>query len=99
MSTRHTPLPWRAHMTVKAGIRIRGADNTGVCDYVAQADADLICCAVNHYDELLAALEEVCNQYERVRSAEGYPPGQSISIREARVLIAKIQQAKQGGGK
>lgn len=44
---------------------------------------------------LRTALEEVVNQYERVRSAEGYPSAQSDSTRKAKQALALTAPSKE----
>jgi hypothetical protein len=41
--------------------------------------------------EMLESLKEMLRHYERVREAEGYPEGDSLSMKNARAAIAKAE--------
>ena len=65
--SKHTPLPWTPDAQY-----IHGPDGhrfLAVCD---PADSAFICKAVNHHDELVAALQAYQRLYEAVQPAGGW---------------------------
>ncbi len=90
-----SPLPWE-NMLSDCRRFIVSADKTGNYSYVAQvanspsvnmdANADMICRAVNSHSALLAALEGVCEVFKNI------PPG------EASDWIEKCRAAREQAG-
>lgn len=92
----HTAVPWRVY---ENEIRADGDLRTIVATLseppvpysaaVMQANAELICRAVNSHDALLAALAEVCEQHDALLTAHGKPFGWGRLITDnARAAIA-----------
>ena len=49
---------------------------------------------IRQRDEAVTLLRSVVEQYEKVRSAEGYPTADSVSTREARAFLSSLDGVK-----
>lgn len=84
---KHTPTPWRIeqHPNPKMGFGIYGNERspisavylfpsgeTEICNYLTEANAELIVRAVNAHDDLVAALEKLTKIWSDYSSQEMY---------------------------
>jgi hypothetical protein len=107
-TVKHTPTPWFIARTSVGGAKVtikpesqRNVSGTPICTVnrnraEVDANAAFIVLAVNHHEELVAALQNMIGMWEFIDPAVGqhFSPKCAVTVKHAKDLLAKLGGAK-----